>query len=179
MFSILKIVIAAFAVMGCAAPNQTVKSETQAIKKEGQAFKKEALTLFIKADPELNRFESNSHTLFLCLYQLNDPNGFYQLAQEKNSLAKLMECNRFDATVANAKRFVVQPGQELKDVRDLAEGARYIGIATGYYGFGNEKVTELLALTRPAGRIGEPSENTGSIVKIELGPCQISSVEVK
>jgi len=179
MLRILKIVIAVCVVTGCAAPGQTAKLETQAIKKEVQGFKKEALTLFIKADPELNRFEGNSHTLFLCLYQLNDPNGFYQLAQEKNSLPKLMECNRFDATVANAKRFVVQPGQELKDVRDMAEGVRYIGIATGYYGFGNEKVTELLPLTLPAGRISEPSGNTGSIVQIELGPCQISSVRVK
>lgn len=148
-------------------------SRAQAI--NAKNFKKDNIKLLIKADSQLNRFKSNSHTLLLCLYQLKDPNGFNQLVQEKDGLPKLMECGRFDATVANAKQFVVQPGQEFSEVCDKAEGARYIGIATGYYGMGKEKVTELSPLLSTR----EGSGGTGSIVRIDLGPYQISSIEVK
>jgi type VI secretion system VasD/TssJ family lipoprotein len=136
-------------------------------------FKKDTIMLLIKADSQLNRFERNSHTLFLCLYQLKDPNGFNQLVQDKDGLPKLMECNRFDATVANAKQFVVQPGQEFSDVCDKAEGARYIGIATGYYGMGKVKITGLSPL------LSTKEGSGGSVVRIDLGPYQISSIEVK
>jgi type VI secretion system VasD/TssJ family lipoprotein len=149
-------------------------SRAQAMKASQQTFKKEAIKLLIKADSQLNRFEKNSHTLFLCLYQLKDPNGFNQLAQEKDGLPKLVECSRFDATVANAKQFVVQPGQELSEVCDKAEGTRYIGVATGYYGMGKEKVTELSPLLGDKGGGG-----AGSLVRIDLGAYRITSIEVK
>jgi type VI secretion system VasD/TssJ family lipoprotein len=155
-------------------PPRAEVSRAEARKVAAEAFRKEALTIQIKADPQLNRFQKNAHTLFLCIYQLKDPNGFNQLAEEKEGLPKLLECSRFDASVANAKQFVLQPGQELNDVRDRAEGARYLGLATGYYGTGREKVTELCPLA--PGRGSDPS---GTSIRIELGPYEITSVKVK
>jgi predicted component of type VI protein secretion system len=155
-------------------PYQPPPSRAEAVKAAAEAFKKEALTILIKADTQLNRFERNAHALFLCVYQLKDPNGFNQLAQEKDGLPKLLECSRFDGSVANAKQFVVQPGDQMNEVRDRAEGARYIGLATGYYGNGKEKVTELRALLP-----GGASDPAGAIISIELGPYEISSVKVK
>jgi predicted component of type VI protein secretion system len=137
--------------------------------------KKDAITVVIKADPQLNRFGKNAHTLFLCLYQLKDPNGFNQLAQEKGGVSRLIECGRFDATVASVRQLVVQPGQELKEIRDRAEGARFIGVATGYYGMGKEKVTELSSL-HPA---GGGTLSSGSLVHIDLGPYEITGMKVE
>jgi len=134
---------------------------------------KETLSILIKGDKELNRFERNSHALFLCIYQLKDPNGFNQLAQEKDGVLKLLECSRFDASVANAKQYVLQPGQELNDLRERAEGARYLGLATGYYGSGKEKVTELSRLLQVE------TDHSGAGVTIELGPYEISRVKVQ
>ncbi|HEY5512047.1 MAG TPA: type VI secretion system lipoprotein TssJ [Geomonas sp.] len=169
MRTILKIaVLAALPAIGCSCSWFAKKPSRPA----AEAFKKEAISILIKADPQLNRFQRNAHTLFLCIYQLKDPNGFNQLAQEKDGVPKLLECGRFDASVANAKQFTLQPGQELNDVRDRAEGARYIGLATGYYGTGKEKVTELSTLA--PGRNG-PS---GTSIRIELGPQEITSVKV-
>ena len=167
MVKVVFMALVACAVTGCSA-------RTQAAKPAQGGFDREVINVVIKSDPQLNRFEKNAHALLLCLYQLKDPNGFSQLAQDRDGIPKLLECSRFDATVVNAKQFVVQPGQELKVVRGRGEGARYIGVATGYYCLGREKVTELSLLTTENG--GQPS---GSLVRIDLGPHEITSVKVE
>jgi len=167
MVRFLVTALAACAVMGCAARTQPAKAAKGGLDKE-------VINVVIKADPQLNRFERNPHALLLCLYQLKDPNGFSQLAQDRDGIPELLECSRFDATVVNAKQFVVQPGHELKVTRDRGEGARYIGIATGYYCLGKEKVTELSLL--PMDKSGAPS---GSMVRIELGAHEIRSMKVE
>lgn len=143
-------------------------------KAEAEIFRKDDITLVIRADQQLNRFQNNAHALFLCIYQLKDPNGFNQLTEEEGGMAKMLECRRFDATVANAKRQVVQPGQELREIRDRAQGARFIGIAAGYYGTGKERVTHLAPLTPAVG-----AGYGGTTITIELGPYEIESVTVK
>lgn len=135
-------------------------------------YKKGGLTLNIAADPQLNRYKNSPHTLLICFYQLKDPNAFNQLADDPNSLAKLMECSKFDASVTYTKRIVVQPGQTLSDQRDLAEGTRFVGLAAGYYSQGTEKTTHLAPLTTGL-------TNATMSVNIELGPNEISRVTVK
>jgi type VI secretion system VasD/TssJ family lipoprotein len=141
--------------------------------KAAEAFRKQDITLAIKADPMLNRYQNNAHTLYLCMYQLKDPNAFNQLVEEKDGVSRLMECSRFDSSVVNAKRLVIQPGQELKDVRDRAEGARYIGIVTGYFGMSKEKITHLMPLP------GKDGKSSGTTITIELGPYEIGTVTSK
>lgn len=140
--------------------------------KKFDASSKNNITIIIKADPELNRYQNKPHALHLCIYQLKDPNGFNQLAEEKDGVPKLLECSRFDGTVVNAKRLVIQPGQELKDIRDKAEGARFVGIATGYYGTGKEKLTHLSPLS--TGMF-----SSGTTINVELGSNEISEIQVK
>ena len=135
-------------------------------------YKKGGITLSIAADPQLNRYKNSPHTLLICFYQLKDPNAFNQLADDPNSLAKLMECSKFDASVTYTKRIVVQPGQMLSEQRDLAEGTRFVGLAAGYYSQGTEKTTHLAPLTTSL------TSSTMS-VNIELGPNEISRVTVK
>jgi type VI secretion system VasD/TssJ family lipoprotein len=151
---------------------ELLKAESK--KAAAEAFKKDDITLAIKADPQLNRYQNNAHTLFLCIYQLRDPNGFNQLVEEDGGIQKLMECRRFDGTVVNAKRMVIQPGQELRDVRDRAQGAHYVGVVSGYYGTGKEKVTHLEPLTP-----NSTSDSSGTSITIELGPYEIESVTVQ
>lgn len=134
-----------------------------------QEYKKGGITLNVTAVPQLNLFKNTPHTLLLCLYQLRDPNAFNQLADDPNSFSKLMECSKFDSSIAYVKRIVVQPGQTMTDQRDLAEGTRFIGIATGYYSNTNEKTTHLAPL---GGR-------SVATVNIELGSNEITSVTVK
>ncbi len=132
------------------------------------SFKPDAVSVNIKGDPQLNLYQNRSHTVYLCIYQLKDPNGFIQLADERGGIEKLMGCNPFDATVANCKRIVVQPGQVLSEMWDRAEGSRFIGVVAGYYDLKKEHVVRLNGIS-------------GSKIKmnIDLGAQQILNVKVK
>lgn len=96
-------------------------------------YEKEAVHVHLKADPQLNLYQGNPHTLLLCIYQLADPNAFNQLSQDENGLYKLLECANFDSSVANSKRLIVHPGQEMTTKLDRAEGAKYVAVVAGYY----------------------------------------------
>ena len=106
-------------------------------------YEKDALRLQLKSDPKLNLYEDSPHTLLLCVYQLGDPNAFNQLKEEKEGVAKLLECGRFDASVVSSKRLVIQPGQDSTLLLDRAENAKYIGIAAGYYILQKDRVVRL------------------------------------
>lgn len=103
------------------------------VKGKEYKYERRAIGVTLKGDPKLNLYQGSPHTLVVCLYQLMDPNAFNQLADEKDGVQKLLECNRFDGSVAYFKRMVVQPDQEVKEALDRAEGAKYLGVVAGYY----------------------------------------------
>lgn len=96
-------------------------------------YEKEAIDLQVKADSQLNLYEGMPHTLLICVYQLKDPNAFNQLTEDDDGLYKLLECGRFDASVASSKRLIIHPGQDLTFTLDRAEGGKYVAIVAGYY----------------------------------------------
>jgi type VI secretion system VasD/TssJ family lipoprotein len=106
-------------------------------------YEKQAVRLHLKSDSQLNLYRGSAHTLLLCVYYLRDPNAFNQLIEDQDGLSKLLECSRFDPSVASTKRVVVQPGDELTDSLDRAEGAKYVGLVAGYYFLQKEKVSRL------------------------------------
>ena len=79
----------------------------------------------------------------------------------------LSECNRFDGSVAYAKRYVVQPGQLLNDQQDHAEGARFLGMVAGYYHMRKESAVRLFPISKTLN------------VLIELGPRGIQGIREK
>jgi type VI secretion system VasD/TssJ family lipoprotein len=96
-------------------------------------YEKGAVHLNLRADPQLNLYDGQAHTLLVCVYQLRDPNAFNQLTEDEDGLYKLLECSRFDGSVVGAKRLFAQPGQTLTEALDRAEGARYVAVVAGYY----------------------------------------------
>ncbi len=132
------------------------------------------IRLKVQADPQLNRYDRNSHALLLCLYQLREPEGFRQLAQHKDGVPKLLECGRFDPSVVNAQLLVVQPGQTLSQSCDKAAGTRYLGLATGYYSSSKRKVTEVVAL--PSGTVDNGPQG---LLHLDLGAQEITSARVE
>lgn len=161
----LAALLAASALAGCALSHAA---------KAGEGIvEQDVVEVFIKADPQLNKFQDNSHSLLLCLYQLKDPSRFRQLARDARNVAKLLECGRFDDSVLHAGQVIVQPGQELRQIQDLGEGTRYLGVAGGYYSMGKRRVAELFPIPVKGPR---PSPR---MVLIELGPHEIRSVRAK
>ena len=96
-------------------------------------YEKNAIRLHMVGDPQLNLYQKKAHSLLICLYHLRDPNGFNQLVDEKDGLGKLLECNRFDPSVTYTRRVVMQPNQEIDEAMDRTDGAKYVGVAAGYY----------------------------------------------
>jgi len=110
------------------------------------SFGKDAIRLQLKSDPRLNLYDGVPHTLLLCMYQMTDPNAFNQLKEEKEGLPKLLECTRFDSSVASAKKQILQPGKEVTLSLDRAEGAKYVGIVGGYYLLQKEQAVRLFPI---------------------------------
>ncbi len=96
-------------------------------------YEKEAIHLRLKASSQLNLYEGTSHTLLVCVYQLRDPNAFNQLTEDNDGLYRLLECSRFDPSVASSRRLIIHPGQNLTLALDRADGARYVAVVGGYY----------------------------------------------
>jgi len=135
---------------------------------QGAVYQANAITMNIKGSPQLNLYHDRSHPVYVCIYQLKDPNWFNQLAIENGGIENLMGCSRLDPSVAFAKRVVVQPGQELVEKGDKAEGARYLGIVAGYYTLRKESVVRLYDISKSRLNFA-----------LELGPREIQNIKVK
>lgn len=147
-------------------------------------YEKEAVTLHVKADENLNLERGIPHTLFLCIYQLKDPNAFNQLAGDDDGIYKLLECKLFDTAVATSKSVIARPGQDMNFVFDRAEGAKYVAVAAGYYVLHRDRmlrlfeipvVTEKKGFFRPK-KIQKPGPLN---IELILGPQQIVAAEEK
>lgn len=139
------------------------------------SYEKEAIRITLQGDPRLNLYQGSAHTLVVCTYQLRDPNGFNQLVDERGGLSKLLECGRFDPSVAYTKRLVVQPGQSLTEKLDRAEGAKYVSVVAGYYNLTKEGTVRLYQI--PVGTI---SQRAGSVtIDLYLGPQSIHDIKGK
>ncbi|MFP5222364.1 MAG: type VI secretion system lipoprotein TssJ [Acidobacteriota bacterium] len=97
------------------------------------AFAPKALEFTFISDPFLNEYEGAAHTLSVCVYQLQAPTAFQQLAATAPGISKLLECTSFDQSVVSAQRVIVQPGRNEVLTVDRNEKAKFVAIACGYY----------------------------------------------
>jgi len=97
------------------------------------SYEKDAIQLRLVSDPQLNLYQKKAHSLIVCLYHLRDPNSFNQLINQKDGLPRLLECSRFDPSITYSRRFVVQPNQDVTELLDRTDGAKYVGLVAGYY----------------------------------------------
>ena len=146
------------------------------------AYEKDAIKIQVKADPLLNLDNGKAHTLFVCVYQLKDPNGFNQLSGDQSGLYKLLECRLFDAGVATSKRLIVNPGEQTTLMMDRAENAKYLAVIAGYYGIVRDRITRLIEIPVIVEEKGffskERTQKPGFLdITLFLGPEQIEKIE--
>jgi len=139
-------------------------------------YEKDAITLRLKGDPNLNLFEKRPHTLLVCVYQLKDPNALNQVLQDAEDVSKLLECARFDQSIVNAKKLILQPGKEITEALDRAEGARYIGIVAGYYNLDKQRASRIIPVP-VGGLFGKKASRMD--LEVFLGPDEIQGVKEK
>jgi len=138
-------------------------------------YGKDEIRIHLKSDPQLNLYQGSPHTVVVCMYHLRDPNAFYQLVDEKDGLPKLLECGRFDPSVTNAKRFIINPSKELTESLDRPEGAKYVGIVAGYYTLKKEGTVRFLQIpVIEEKKSGSIVQKPGVLnIDLYLGPQQI------
>jgi len=167
--------LAALALCACASTSPSTPPPSYAPEKD-------AITLHLIADPQLNVRDGVPHTLFVCFYQLRDPNAFNQFAGDKDGLYKLLGCSLFDGSVVNSRSQIVNPGQDMKLIFDRAEGAKYVGIVAGYYllqGTRNTRLIDFPVIQEKKGWISRTiSSKVGKLdLEIHLGPQQIEEID--
>jgi type VI secretion system VasD/TssJ family lipoprotein len=147
----------------------------------GWEYQREAIRLNLKSDSRLNLYQGIPHTLLLCVYQLRDPNAFTQVREEKDGISKLLECSRFDPSVTRSKSFVVQPGEEISEAFDRAEGTKYVGIVAGYYLQKTNRITHLFHIPIIEEKKGGTLTQKPGVLNItvHLGPQEIQEVYTK
>jgi len=148
------------------------------------SFGKDAIRLQLKSDPWLNLYDGVPHTLLLCIYQMSDPNAFNQLREEKDGLPKLLECTRFDSSVASSRRHIMQPAKELTLSLDRAEGAKYVGIVGGYYQLEKENSVRLFQIPVKEKFLDEKKQTKTMKpdllnIRLYLGPQLIQEIKGK
>lgn len=109
-------------------------------------YLKGEVNFHLRGDNQLNVYQRIPHALIVCAYQLKDANAFHQTLEDKDGLAKLLECRRFDASVNYAKRLIVQPGQDVYEAMEKIEGTRMLGMVAGYYHFDKKKAVKIITL---------------------------------
>lgn len=111
-----------------------------------RSFVERAIKIDYKADRELNLYEGKPHTILMCLYQLVDSDIFNELAKSKDGLNKLLSCLRFDESVVEFKKIIVQPGESKTIYLDRAEKTKWVGLVAGYYDLVPGQITHLFEI---------------------------------
>ena len=151
---------------------------------EKYRYEPEAIQLHLKADSKLNLFQNDPHSLSLCVYQLTDPNAFNQRLGDEEGLYELLECKRFDSSVATSKRLIILPKREVEETLDRGEGAKYVAIVAGYFTLQKDhmvRLFEIPAVTKrkwynPFSKTYEPGILT---INLLLGPQEIQEIGSK
>jgi type VI secretion system VasD/TssJ family lipoprotein len=109
-------------------------------------FGEKEVEISYQADKNLNQYDGKPHTILLCVYQMSDPNIFNGLIKSTDGLQKLLQCSRFDPTVVGFRQVIVQPGETKQVQLDRAAGAKWVGIAAGYYNLSQDMATQLFEI---------------------------------
>lgn len=92
-----------------------------------------AVLLHFMADRALNTYDSKSHSIQVCVYQLDKPDAFQELAKTQEGVTTLLKAEPFDASVKNVVRLFVQPLEDISVALDRQEEATFVGIVCGYF----------------------------------------------
>jgi type VI secretion system VasD/TssJ family lipoprotein len=145
---------------------------------------KEAIHLRVRADSQLNLHEDIPHALVLCIYQLRSKTTFNYLTDEIDGRYRLLECEVFDASVVNAKRLILQPGEDMTLLMDRSWGAKHLAFVAGYFLLQKRRIIRVVdfpVIVEKKGFGGQKTTVRVGELKLELvlGAQQIDRIEKK
>ena len=137
-----------------------------------------AISLNLKADSQLNRYNGVQHTLSTCVYQLSDSKEFNQLSSNRDGLYRLLGCEKFDPSVKGTERVILHPGKDEMKTLDRVEGSRFVAVAAGYYNIRKDEIVrifEVPVVQELTGFLGQNKiSRAGDLnITLSMGPQQI------
>lgn len=142
-------------------------------------YEQEAIRLHVRADSQLHLYNGEPHTLYVCVYQLRNPNAFNQVINSDRIFELLSDnCTFQDGSVAGSLPLTIRPADDLLFPMDRAEGAKYVAVVAGYSELMKEKVTRLMEIPVLVKRKGfsHVSKPGRLNIYLELGPHDIRTI---
>jgi len=96
-------------------------------------LQKQAIELTFHADPRVNFYAGQPHTLTISLFQLDEPNAYKQLAEREQGRRQMLAQSKELPPQLATERFYLEPGETRTLTFDRAERARFIAMAAGYF----------------------------------------------
>jgi len=106
-------------------------------------FAAKAIEIRFKADPSLNSYDGEPHTLAVAVYQMSDPSVYLGYGANRDKLTEIMDAHRFDPSITSFQQVFLQPGEERVIRFDRAENSRFVGIVAGYFQSDPDQTTRL------------------------------------
>jgi type VI secretion system VasD/TssJ family lipoprotein len=148
------------------------------------SYATDAVIFEITADPGLNQYDGQSHTLLLGIYETGDAQAFRNLAADPNALAETMATGKVPQTFSQFSRYVVTPGQHSYLILDRAQNTRSIAMVAGYAQFGVANAArqfDVPVVTKTSGFIFRTHSKLPGplVVRLNLGAQGILNAEVQ
>jgi len=138
--------------------------------------------LRVRADSMLNLYDTQGHTLVLCIYQLSDPNKFNSLAKTIDGVLSMLQCEKgFDDSAVTFQKMIIQPGDDIAQPMARAEKATAVGIVAGYYELDPLRATRMFTypvIERDTGILSRDMVRKPGklVINLFLGPTEIQKV---
>ena len=91
------------------------------------------IELTFQADPQVNFYEGQPHTVTVCVFQVDESSAFQKLLTYPSGVQKMLSASKDLPASLAADRFYLEPGETRQKVYDRAAGAKWIVIAAGYF----------------------------------------------
>lgn len=151
------------------------------------SYEEKGITIRFIPDKLLNIYEGNPHTLYVGIFQLNNPSKFIKMSSTQSGIEELLSDEVVDDSILSNTKQILYPDIESIVVLDRAEQSKYIAIVTGYVNLESDSSVRII----PINGMQEPRKNLlsfigepdirAAIVKlwVSLGEKSIKSVELR
>jgi type VI secretion system VasD/TssJ family lipoprotein len=176
--------VAGVTLSGCATANSMMGGNTrkEAVAEIAWGFARNAILVEVEADPRLNEYGGEAHTLLLGVYQMEDSAAFYKLIADAALVGKSLESGKGGEGFVHFARYVVTPGQHSILQLDRAQKAKFVGIAAGYYQIEaarSARLFEVPLTVESEGMVSTTYKAAPAIlaVRLNLGPDELVNAE--
>ena len=148
-----------------------------------RGFAPQGIQIDYTAAHAVNLYDGKPHALLVAVYQLDSINGFKDLTKDEDGMNRLLQVERFDASVVGMDKFIVEPGESKTVTLDRVEKAKWVGVVAGYYLLTEQATSrfyEIPVIVEKKGLYGfrKTVSSLGALsVRLSFGPYMMQSVD--